>query len=203
MTRSREDSVRSRPQHAALSRNLLFDGGKRQGRSFGRRTAAIGLTASMLIVGQSAHGASLVGPTGTGRQTRSVTLLTGERVVVGTSPGGRPTLQIVRAAQKGPASPLTTASLNGDQYVIPASAQPYVGRYLDIRLFDVTKLAAAGITDRVPLRITYTAGTSPSLPGVTITSSGGGVATGYVTPSSARVFGSALASQAVADSQAK
>ena len=37
---------------------------------------------------------------------------------------------------------------------------------------------------------------------MTITSSGGGVATGYVTPSSARTFGAALASQAVADSQA-
>lgn len=194
--------MRSRPQHPALSRSLVFDRGKRRGHSFGRRTAAIGLAASMLIVGQSAHGASLVGPTGTGRQARPVTLLTGERVVVRTSPSGRSTLQIVRAAQKGPASPLTTASLNGDQYVIPVSAQPYVGRYLDIRLFDVTNLAAAGITDRVPLRITYTPGTSPSLPGVTITSSGGGGATGYVTPSSARIFGSALASQAVADSQA-
>ena len=157
--------MRSRPQHAALSRRLLFDRGKRQGRSFGHRAAAIGLTASMLIVGQSARGASLAGPTGTGRQARQVTLLTGERVVVGRSPSGRSTLQIVRAAQRGPASALTTANLNGDQYVIPASAQPYVGRYLDIRLFDVTKLAAAGITDRVPLRITYAPGTSPSLPG--------------------------------------
>jgi hypothetical protein len=173
-----------------------------RGGSFGRRAASTGLIAALLMVGQSALGTPVVAPASPGREARLVTLLTGERVLVGRSPAGRPTLQIVRSTQKGPASHLTTASLKGDQYVIPVSAQPYVGRYLDIRLFDVTKLAAAAMTDRVPLRITYTPGTSPSLPGVTITTSAAGIATGYVTPASARTFGAALASQAVADSQA-
>jgi hypothetical protein len=194
--------VRILPQRAALNRSLLFGGGNRGRVSFTRRTAVAALATAMLLGSQGVHGAPLATTTGPGRETRIVTLLTGERVVVGTSPSGRPTLQIVRSSQQGPASPLTTASLNGDQYVIPASAQPYLGRYLDAGLFDVTKVAAAGITDRVPLRITYTPGTSPSLPGVTITSSGTGVATGYVTASSARTFGTALAAQAVADSQA-
>src|SRR5712691_7742875 len=173
-----------------------------RGGSLGRRVTSAGLVAAMLMVGQGANGAQVVAPASPGREARLVTLLTGERVMVGTSPSGRPTLQIVRSAQTGPASPVTTASVNGDQYVIPVSAQPYVGRYLDIRLFDVTKLAAAGATDRVPLRIAYTPGTAPSLPGVTITSSAAGIATGYVTPSSARTFGAALAWQAVADSHA-
>ena len=92
--------------------------------------------------------------------------------------------------------------MNGDTYVIPATAEPYLGRYLDVGLFDVTTLTAAGFSERIPLRITFDPGTRPSLPGVTITSSSGGSATGYVTRTSARVFGAALADQAVSDSLA-
>jgi hypothetical protein len=155
-----------------------------------------------LFAGQAARATPTPGSAVPVHPAHIVTLVTGERVVVGTSPSGRPDLQIVRSAQHGPASQVTTASLNGDRYVIPASAQPYLGRYLSVDLFDVTRQAASPPADRVRLLITYTSGTTPSLPGVTITSASAGHATGYVTPSSARRFGAALANQAVADSQA-
>jgi hypothetical protein len=130
------------------------------------------------------------------------TLITGERVVLGTDRHGMPTTQIVTAANDGPASQDKVVNLNGDTYVIPASAMAYVGRFLDPGLFDATVLAAAGYGERMPLAITYEPGTSPSLPGVTITSASGGSAQGYVTPSGARVFGAALAEKAISDASA-
>jgi hypothetical protein len=170
--------------------------------SFARRIAIAAFAIAVLFAGQTARATLVSAPALPVRPAQIVTLITGERVVVGTSPSGRPALQIVRSAQHGPASQATTASLNGDQYVIPASAQPYLGRYLSVDLFDVTRPAAAPVADRVPLLISYTPGTTPSLPGVTVTSAGAGHATGYVTPTSARRFGAALAEQAIADSQA-
>jgi hypothetical protein len=168
------------------------------------RRSGLALLAVMLLgVGQGGALAvsSLVAPS-IPKMGSVVTLLTGERVVVGTSSGGSPMLRIIRSANSGPASQLRTARLNGDDYVIPATAEPYLGRYLDLRLFDVTQLAAAGVSARLPLRITFKSANAPSLPGVTITTAAHGVATGYVTVDSARAFGAALASQAVADSQA-
>src|SRR5207248_1945200 len=82
------------------------------------------------------------------------------------------------------------------------SAMAYFGKHLDPTLFDVTALAAAGFVRRIPLVISYEVGTKPALPGVTITSARGGVAHGYVTPSSAKDFGAALARKATADSGA-
>ena len=184
------------------SRSLIAHSDGRRRSSLGRPTAVATLALALVLAGQNAHATPAALAAAPARQAHIVTLLTGERVVVGTSPSGRPALQIVRSAQKGPASQVTTASLDGDQYVIPVSAQPYLGRYLSIGLFDVTRLATAPTADRVPLLITYAPGTSPSLPGVKITSASAGHATGYVTPSSARTFGAALAAQAVADSQA-
>lgn len=189
-------------RYATPSHSLHAHSDMRGPSSFGRRTAVAALTTVIVLAGQSAHATPATAPAAVAHVAHIVLLLTGERVVVGTSPSGRPALQIVRSTQRGPASQVTTASLNGDQYVIPVSAQPYLGRYLDVGLFDVTKLAAAPTTDRAPLLITYTPGKSPSLPGVTITSASAGHATGYVTPSSAPRFGAALAAQAVADSQA-
>jgi hypothetical protein len=156
---------------------------------------------ALLTAGQTARAVPLVSSPVARLSSHMVTLLTGERVLVGTSPDGRPMLRIIRSARHGTASQLTTASLNGDEYVIPASAQPYLGRYLDPALFDVTSLAAAGPMDRTALHITFKPGRTPSLPGVTITTSGNGVASGYVTPHSARVFGAALAAQAEADAR--
>ena len=176
--------------------------GKYRTRSIGRRAAVAVLALALVNVGQGAQAVPMGAQLGSRLGSHLVTLLTGDRVLVGTSPDGSQTLRIIRSASSGPAAQLTTARLNGDNYVIPATAEPYLGRYLEPRLFDVTQLVAAGVSDRLPLRITYKTATAPSLPGVVITSAAHGVATGYVTASSARAFGAALASQAVADSQA-
>jgi hypothetical protein len=158
------------------------------------------LTAALLGLAPVAQAKPLNAPGARTSGTRLVTLLTGERVLVG-SVDGTPTARVIRATRTGAEAQLTTMRLNGDVYVIPAVARPYLQRYLDPALFDVTQLAGANGPNRTMVRIGYT-GAMPSLPGVTITSASGGVATGYVTPASARRFGAALAAQALADARA-
>jgi hypothetical protein len=136
------------------------------------------------------------------RPATIVTLLTGERVMLGTAANGEPAVRIMQAASDGPASQEKIVRLGRDTYVIPASAMAYFGKNLDPSLFDVTELAKAGFGDRTPLVIRYETGTKPALPGVTITSASGGIAHGYVTLASAKDFGAALADKATADSGA-
>lgn len=171
--------------------------GLAQGGSRRTRVAVAFLVAGLLLIPPAATAAPrTLRPL---RVAHVVTLITGERVLVGRSSTGVPTARIIRAHQHGLASQLTTMSLGGHRYVIPASARPYLGRYLDPSLFDVTR--ARGRSARVPLRITYH-GSVPTLPGVIVTAAHGGVARAYVTPSSARRFGAALARQALADARA-
>ena len=141
-----------------------------------------------------------VGVSGTGAQTatRTVTLLTGDRVVLSTA-SGRTSATIRPAAVSGVRSVVTTLRLGDRAYAVPAVARPYLGRYLDPSLFDVSSKAAAGSTVRVDLA--YSGTTKPVVPGVTVTSARGGLAAGYLTPASAQTFGAALAAQAVADAR--
>ncbi|OFE14738.1 hypothetical protein BA895_08580 [Humibacillus sp. DSM 29435] len=143
---------------------------------------------------------SAVGITGTGAQTatRTVTLLTGDSVVLSTA-SGRTSATIRPAATSGVRSVVTTLRLGDRAYAVPAVARPYLGRYLDPSLFDVSSTTAAGPTVRVNLA--YSGSTKPVVPGVTVTSARDGLAAGYLTPQSAQTFGAALASQAVADAQ--
>lgn len=86
----------------------------------------------------------------------------------------------------------------GDHYVVPAIATPYLGRQLDPSLFDVSALARAGDTTRIPVDATFNPGTTPAAPaGITFTSVTGGTATGYLTPGTA--FAAALRKQIGAD----
>jgi hypothetical protein len=88
--------------------------------------------------------------------------------------------------------------VGGHHYVVPAAGVPYLGHGLDWSLFDVSALAAHETAGRLPVRISY--GTRlHALPGVTVTGSSGGVASGYLTAASARVFGAALVRQFQAD----
>lgn len=142
-----------------------------------------------------------VGFTGVGAHdtTRTVTLLTGDQVVVRTGPG-HTSATIRPAVASGVRSVVTTMRLGEQAYAVPAVARPYLGRYLDPSLFDVSSTAAAGSTVKVDLA--YSGSTKPVVPGITVTSARGGLAAGYLTPRSAEVFGAALARQAVADAQA-
>jgi len=131
---------------------------------------------------------------------RIATLLTGERVVLGTSPSGTPTARVVRAASEGPAASVKVLSVGGHVYAIPSSAMAYAGRFLDPSAFDATAIAAAGFGERIPVKIAYT-DRLPALPGVTITSKGSGHARGFLTRASARRFGAAVAEQAIDDAK--
>src|SRR2546426_1846418 len=136
------------------------------------RVIAAAATIALLATGVAARAAVPPGFPSTST-SRIATLVTGERVELGTSPTGSPTAQVVRAANNGPASQLKLVTLNGHVYAIPASAMAYFGRYLDPALFDATAIAAAGFGARLPLRVTFN-GSLPALPGVTITSVSGG-----------------------------
>ena len=130
---------------------------------------------------------------------RSVFLVTGEQVSPGA--GGRAGVSVA-AGGPGPgtesAGPLEALSQGGTTLVMPVTAAPYLGRGLAAALFEPRALARAESAGRLPVRISYS-GRRPALPGVTITSSGAGTATGYLTAAGARAFGSALARQYAAD----
>lgn len=133
------------------------------------------------------------------RRAATVTLITGDHVRLETV-NGKTRVATQPVAGRGS---LSTARLGKDVYVIPAQARPYLGRFIDRRLFDVTALSAAARADgRVPVRVSYTGTARPSVPGVTITSASGGAASGYVTRTSATAFGRALATQFKADAKA-
>jgi hypothetical protein len=144
-----------------------------------------------------AHAASAAtGVSGTPTDApQTVTLVTGDRVVLG--PNGN--LNVLPA----PGSTGSLASYrapNGDRYLIPTTAAPYLSRELDPSLFDVTALAAAGAGDRVPVALTFAAGSTPSAPaGITLTSVSGDSATGYLTSASGPAFSTALRATTAAD----
>ncbi|MEV6877420.1 hypothetical protein [Amycolatopsis sp. NPDC051128] len=72
----------------------------------------------------------------------SATLITGDRVTARTAPDGRDTYEIQPAAEKGAARALAHLRLGGRDYEVPGTALPYLGRGLDLSLFDVKALLA-------------------------------------------------------------
>ncbi|MGO9501413.1 MAG: hypothetical protein ACLPUO_07520 [Streptosporangiaceae bacterium] len=124
-----------------------------------------------------------------------VLLINGDQLVSRSVPGGGQATQIVPAPGGGS---ILTLRLGGLAENIPAYAMPYLGRGLDPSLFSLGALRRAESGGRLPVRITF-AGRRHALPGVTITRSGPGTAEGYLTASSARIFGAALARQFRAD----
>ncbi|MFF1614965.1 hypothetical protein ACFVYA_45015 [Amycolatopsis sp. NPDC058278] len=72
----------------------------------------------------------------------TVTLVTGDRVTVRTAPDGRDTFEVQPAADKGMARALVHLRLGGRDYEVPGTALPYLGRGLDLSLFDVKALLA-------------------------------------------------------------
>jgi hypothetical protein len=136
--------------------------------------------------GAPARAGGVSGPT--------VLLVNGDRVM---SSGGR-SVAVAPASARGLAGAAMGLRLGGHRYVIPSAAVPYLDHGLNWTLFDVSALARAEKAGRLPVRISYGARLR-ALPGVTITRSGGGLAAGYLTASSARVFGAALIRQFRAD----
>ncbi|WP_055470950.1 S8 family serine peptidase, partial [Streptomyces pathocidini] len=124
-------------------------------------TAAALLTA---VLPAPAHGAPEAGartavPSAGAPQRHTVTLLTGDRVVVERYPDGRQSA-VVRPAPGGDAEGFSTREVDGRLHVVPLEAVPYLaaGR-LDTALFDVTGLIEQGYDDaraeRLPLIVEY------------------------------------------------
>jgi hypothetical protein len=127
----------------------------------------------------------------------AVLLVNGDRIM-SSGGAGRRNVAVAPASAQGLAGATMRLSLGGHHYVIPSAAVPYLNHGLSWTLFDVPALATAEKAGRLPVRISYGARLR-ALPGVTITRSGGGLASGYLTASSARVFGTALIRQFRAD----
>jgi subtilisin family serine protease len=90
--------------------------------------------------------------------TRTVTLVTGDRVTVGDLGGGRQTVTVERP--EGATGAVHTRSAGGRTTVVPDEALPYLrDGSLDARLFDIGELLEQGLADtetgELPLIVTY------------------------------------------------
>ncbi|MCR6483758.1 hypothetical protein M8542_13110 [Amycolatopsis sp. OK19-0408] len=81
-----------------------------------------------------------------------VTLPTGERIAVRTTADGRFLYDVRPAAEKGMARALVHLRLGDRDYEVPATALPYLGRGLDLGLFDVKALLAGAAAPVDPAR---------------------------------------------------
>jgi hypothetical protein len=97
----------------------------------------------------------------------TVTLVTGDRVRVDTAPSGSQSATVVNGGSR--AATFVQFGWNGDRYVIPATAAPYLSGTLDPRLFDVSYLVRAKLDDAhattLPVHVRYRPG-SAALPAI-------------------------------------
>jgi len=152
--------------------------------STGTQAGAVTRTAAKA----AATAADAAGPPG-----RSVFVVTGQRV----SAGGAG-VRVLADGGAGSAGLLQVVGQGGTREVVPVTAAPFEGQSLAAALFEPGVLAGPESGGRLAVRIGYSAGLR-ALPGVTITSSGGGTAAGYLTAAGARVFGAAVARLYAAD----
>lgn len=128
--------------------------------------------------------------------TAPLTLLNGDRLLTGSDGEGNRSSVVLKAPGSGLSGSLTTLRSGSQELVIPWAALPYLGRGLDPRLFEVGALQRAERDGRLPITIRYQ-GQVPALPGVKVTGRAAGLEQGYLTASSARAFGAALARQVI------
>lgn len=126
--------------------------------------------------------------------TRRLLLISGDQLVV-RSGGGR-TAVAVRPGARHDA--VTGLRFGGQVMEVPTVAMPFLGRGLDPRLFEVSALEKAESGGVLPVRVSFS-GQRPAIPGLTVTRSSAGAASGYLTAASARQFGAALRRQFIAD----
>ena len=123
----------------------------------------VGLMTGMLVTAPTAVARTSVGISVHGRAVQAVTLITGDRVALAESPGGRPQVTIFPAA-KGAAFQVMT--VRNQVYVVPQLAAGDLGAPLDPSLFDVSRLIADGYANTgKPLRlsVSYAPGGSAAL----------------------------------------
>lgn len=160
------------------------------------RIAAV--TAAVVACAAPASGTALAGtsaPAPAGRAaafSNTLTLPAVGRVLVSRAPDGGYAVALPVRPGHHRASALTSVRLGGQDYAIPAAAMPDLDRGLDLSLFNVGALERAEHAGRVPVTVRYR-GRRPAVPGLTVTRSGAGTATGYLTPGAAARLGTALA----------
>ncbi|MFK0111913.1 hypothetical protein [Streptomyces sp. NPDC091217] len=135
---------------------------------------------------------------------KTVTLPTGDRIVVRTA-AGHTSYQVAGESASHRSSFTSFQTGSGDRYLIPAEATPYLGRQLDASMFDVTALLDADLTSRsrIPVTLRFAAGATPAAPpGVTLTSTSASSATGYLTAASGADFAAGLRASIGADVRA-
>jgi hypothetical protein len=154
-------------------------------------SAGTGVASAAPVSSRPAHAGKTAAAAGARRASQPVFLVSGQQMT--TASAGS-----VLAGGAGDAGPLQTLDLGGQRYVVPVQARPYLDQGLAPSLFEPAALAKVEAGGKLPVTVTY-AGATPALPGVTITSSSGGTARGYLTPAGARAFGAALARQYAAD----
>lgn len=144
-------------------------------------TGGVGVPASAAPATSSVSGSAAA--------ATELTLVTGDRLTVS---GRSYLLHTVTGGGAG------SYDMNGDRHIVPAVARPFLGRQLDQSLFDVSALVRAGGTGRVPVSLTFAAGSVPTAPpGVSLTAVDGSTADGFVTSGTA--FAAALRSAIGAD----
>jgi hypothetical protein len=162
--------------------------------------AAAGLVCGSVLPALAAPAtATAAGPAAAGRSgshatERQLLLVNGDRLVIH-SAAGRPMIAVRHAASQ---DAVVSLRLGGQVTEIPVAALPYLGRGLSPSLFEVGALEKAESGGRLPVQLTFT-GHRPAIPGLTVTRSAAGAASGYLTASSARTFGAALERQFRAD----
>lgn len=127
-----------------------------------------------------------------------LTLITGERVLAVSAPGGPRLVSVLGAPGYGPTAAVAAVRMGGRYFVIPAQAMPYLGRDLDLSLFDLALLRHAERGGRLLLTLRYR-GRPRVIPGITVTRAAAGMADGYITHASAATFAAALARQLASD----
>ncbi|HET7016472.1 MAG TPA: S8 family serine peptidase [Streptosporangiaceae bacterium] len=139
----------------------------------------------------SAAGIGAARPAGAAGSAGAVILITGDRAVLAGAPGGPRVAAMVPASHVAGAGAYQVIGRGDTALVVPAVALPYLGRGLDPSLFNVAALQQAERNGRLPVRVAYR-GQRPALPGVQLTSSAAGIASGYLTLAAAKRFGAEL-----------
>ncbi|WP_329120889.1 S8 family serine peptidase [Streptomyces sp. NBC_01353] len=130
---------------------------------------AAGISLVLLTAGQTAAAGGTTAPAvpdtfkGAADRSATVTLITGDRVTVTDLGGGKKTVTVDRA--KGATGAVRSEISDGRVTVVPDEARSYLDSgVLDRRLFDVSGLIEQGITDELPLIVSYGKGTRAAAP---------------------------------------
>jgi hypothetical protein len=168
----------------------------------GRRAALVATLAASLTAAAvspaTVAARTLPRPGATAPAGPAILLINGDRAVLGSAAGGRTTSIVRPPGLPGLAGELSVLRTSQDTFLFPRAALPYLGRGLDLSLFEASALRHAEHGGRLPVTLRYQ-GRPRAVPGVTITHRGAGAAQGYLTASSAPAFGAALARQLLAD----